>query len=300
MATLRRNSDGAVFPVAARMLVGRGPASQLRLTEAHVSGEHATILWTGGGWEIRDLGSRNGTWLDGARLDAGVARTLGTGTRLGFGVPEGWEVLDAGAPGAIAVDLATGALTAASDGLLVLPSDDTPLLSIFQDHVAGWVVEPTDGDARELEDQAVVSAAGRTWRLSLPVVLEGTPMVEPGPTIDDVSFRFAVSRDEEFVELTILHRAREIRLDPHDHHYVLLTLARVRAEDRALPLSERGWVERERLIKMLSMEPNALNVAIHRARQQLLAAGVERAAGIVEVRAGQRRFGTDRFQIVPL
>ncbi|MCK6551816.1 FHA domain-containing protein [Myxococcota bacterium] len=301
MATLRSTGDGTLHPVSARMLVGRAAACALRVLEPAVSGEHATIGWTGHAWSIRDLGSTNGTFVDGVRLDPGVARTLTVGAKIGFGAPEGWELIDASAPGAIAVDLKTGEMRAAKDGLLALPEEESPILSIYQDHVAGWVCETVDGDTpREVDDQEVVAAAGRKWRLHLPVVLEGTPMVEPGPSIDDVSFRFAVSRNEEHVELTVIHRRTEIHLDPHDHHYVLLTLARVRAAERDLPMAERGWVDRDRLMKMLSMEPNTLNVAIHRARQQLLAAGIERAGGIVEVRSGQRRFGSDRFQIVPL
>ncbi len=300
MATLRRSTDGALFPLAARTLVGRSAAALLRLPEAHVSGEHATLSWAGDRWEVRDLGSRNGTFVEGTRLEPGIARALDPGARLGFGVPQGWDLLDTAAPGAIAVDLATGALTASQDGLLVLPSAEAPLLSVFGDALGGWVVEGADGETRAVEDQGVVAAAGRTWRLSFPVVLEGTPMIEPGPSLETVRFRFAVSRNEEFVQLTVLFGTRELRLDPRDHHYVLLTLARLRREEQELPESERGWVERERLTRMLAMEPNALNVSIHRARQQLLAEGIERAAGIVEVRAGQRRFGTDRFQIVPL
>jgi hypothetical protein len=301
VATLRSLADGTLHPVSARMLVGRAAACALRILEPPVSGEHATILWTGHAWEIRDLGSTNGTFVDGRRLDPGIATTLDVGAKLGFGAPDGWALIDASAPGAIAIDLKTGEVRAARAGLLALPSEESPILSIFQDHVAGWVCETADGDRpRELDDQEVVSAGGKKWRLHLPVVLEGTPMVEPGPSIDNVSFRFAVSRNEEHVELTVIHRRTETRLDTHDHHYVLLTLARERAAEHELPIAERGWVDRDRLLKMLSMEPNALNVAIHRARQQLLAAGIEQAAGIVEVRSGQRRFGTDRFQIAPL
>ena len=90
------------------------------------------------------------------------------------------------------------------------------------------------------------------------------------------------------------------RLERRDHHYVLLTLARIRREDAAASVAERGWVDRRELSKMLSMTTNALNVAIHRARHQLLAAGVGGAASIVEVRGAERRLGTDRFRIVAL
>ena len=41
-----------------------------------------------------------------------------------------------------------------------------------------------------------------------------------------------------------------------------------------------------------------LDVAIHRSRRRLEMAGVLGSAGIVEVRRGERRFGTDRIQIV--
>lgn len=306
MATLRADG-GALFVLAARTLIGRAPACTLRLSEPLASAEHASLAWTGGAWVVRDLGSRNGTWVDGKKIEAGEPAILKPGTKLGFGSKSGWELIEVSAPGAMAVaigrkktDGASDAIISARDGLLALPDDRAPELSIYQDHVGRWVIEDAEGELVVAEDQAIVSTRQGAYRLSLPVVLEGTPMVGPGLTLDQVLFRFAVSRNEEQVELSLVHAGEELAIERRDHHYVLLTLARLRAEDSELPASERGWTDREELLKMLGMEANAVNVAIHRARQQLLAAGVEGAAGVVEVRSRLRRFGSDRFQIVAL
>ena len=61
-----------------------------------------------------------------------------------------------------------------------------------------------------------------------------------------------------------------------------------------------GWADRDELLRMLRVDANAFNVAVHRARQQLLAAGVKGAAGIVQVRRRQRRFGTDKVELTKL
>jgi pSer/pThr/pTyr-binding forkhead associated (FHA) protein len=47
-------------------LLGRDPAgNDLVLDDARVSGRHARIEWTGQGWALHDLGSKNGTFLAG-------------------------------------------------------------------------------------------------------------------------------------------------------------------------------------------------------------------------------------------
>lgn len=286
------------------MLVGRSSACALRLDERHVSGEHATLIWMGGGWEIRDLGSRNGTFVGGERLVPGEAKRLAAGVRIGFGDPEQpWELADAGAPGLIAEDADAGTVRSAHDGaLLALPDDSAPEAVLFVDRAGRWVAEIDDQPARPVKDQEVMHVGGRSWRLHVPARIDGTATVDHGPTIDSVSLRFAVSRDEEHVVMTVVHRGREIALEPREHGYALLTLARQRLDDRDEPTSEQGWIERDQLLRMLGLDSNALNVAIYRARNQLGDAGIDGAAGIVEVRRGQRRIGLEpeRLEVVPL
>lgn len=298
---LRSLADGETHPITSRMLAGRSPSCGLKVSDPHASGEHATFTWTGWHWEIKDLGSRNGTYVDGAKLDAGVAVKLTAGSRVAFGDPDrSWEVVDDDPPNVMAVHLVTGEIREGDADLLVLPDPDNPELSFFSDNTGAWVEENLDGVQRVVEDQSVVQTSKGAFQIQLPFINEGTPLMQLRLALENVSLQFAVSRDEERVEVTILHRGMEIQLEPREHGYVLLTLARARQEDEALPLEQRGWRDRDQLEKMLAMDSNALNVAIHRARQQLSKAGVSGAAAIVEVRRKQRRLGTDRFRIVRL
>ncbi len=287
----------------ARLLVGRAPACGLRLDHRTVSGEHARLSWTGGHWEIRDLGSRNGTFVDGRRLQPGDLVEVKQGARLGFGVEEGThELADDGAPSALAERVGSGRLQLADDGILALPDAEHPVATVYSDTRGLWVCERPDAPPEPIVDGAVIQVGSDSWRIRLPEAVEGTATVEAGLRLDAVGIGFAVSRDEEHVELTVRSRGREIPLEPREHAYVLLTLARARLEERDEPLAEQGWISRDRLLKMLAMDANSLNVSIYRARGQLAAAGVEGAAGIVEVRRGQRRLGVepDRIEVSSL
>jgi hypothetical protein len=298
VATLKRLEDGATFPIPAACIVGRSPSCGLRVDGRYASSEHAKFVWTGSRWALRDLGSRNGTFVDGRHLEPGLPEHLSTGAQLGFGDKQGWLLLDDAAPGALATDLESREVVAAEGELLVLPSPERPELSVYPAASGGgWVAEDADGDARPVDDQAVVTTAGRSYRLDLPVISEATPMIDVAMTLQTVDLDFAVSRDEERVELTVLLHGIRHPLEPREHGYLLLTLARARREDAALAPEERGWRTIDQLHRMLRLEPNAINVAIHRARQQLGALGMEGAAGIVEVRRGARRIGTDRFDL---
>jgi hypothetical protein len=302
MALLKNLATGAALPVAARLVVGRATTATLRLPDKRVSGEHATLRYTGAGWEIRDLGSRNGTFVDGLKLGPGEAAELKVGSRLSFGDPAPeYELVDDSAPGAVAREMRTGQVLAAKDGLLGLPSAERPEILVFASSLGEWCAEMGE-ERREITDGDVIEAGGQSFALSLPAATEGTLTVAAQARLETVTLKFAVSRDEEHVRITIVHRTGAVPLEPREHGYVLLTLARKRLEDKGLPLSEQGWIDRDRLLKMLQLDPNGLNVAIYRARGQLAAAGIEDAVGIVEVRRGQRRIGitADRLEIGPL
>lgn len=295
VATLRSVRDGREAHVTSRLRVGRASDAGLTIDTACVSLEHALVRWGDGAWEIRDLGSRNGTFVDGNMLVAGETVTIDVGSRLAFGdVDEAWEVTEADAPSVFA-ERADGVIATGRDGLLVLPDAEHPDLSIFQDNQGDWRIEGDDDGA--VEDGDTVTAGGHTWTVHLPELFEGTPAFQSSPTIDTITLRFAVSRDEERVQIDVVHRGRLTALEPAWHGYVLLTLARLREKEQDRPEDERGWVKRDALSKMLRMDSNGLNVAIHKAREQLLAAGVLGGAGIVQVRRGARRFGIDRFEI---
>lgn len=110
-----------------------------------------------------------------------------------------------------------------------------------------------------------------------------------------VGFGFKVSRDEEYVELDVEYEGRRISLRSRAHHYLLLTLARLRLADReeGTPEASCGWADIERLRLAPNGEGSRVNLDVHRARRQLIQAGFEHGYDVIERRpgAGQLRLG---------
>jgi len=63
---------GAPHAVAEKTAIGRSHDGDLVVLAASVSREHAELRRTDAGWQVRDLGSRNGTFVDGARCQGRV------------------------------------------------------------------------------------------------------------------------------------------------------------------------------------------------------------------------------------
>ncbi|MDT0447193.1 MULTISPECIES: DUF1707 and FHA domain-containing protein [unclassified Streptomyces] len=74
-----------VLPARGRgpLLIGRVPGSGLRLNDASVSRQHAVLTGAGQGWLLRDLGSANGTWVNGRRV--ADSAPVGPGDHVRFG-----------------------------------------------------------------------------------------------------------------------------------------------------------------------------------------------------------------------
>jgi hypothetical protein len=66
--------------------IGRAPTNGIVVNDDVVSGEHLELRKSGEGWEILDLGSTNGTYIDGERVTRAPLGAL-TAVRLGPGGP---------------------------------------------------------------------------------------------------------------------------------------------------------------------------------------------------------------------
>ncbi len=60
---------GKKFPLDQANTIGRAMSTDIPLNDNFLSGEHALLEWDGSTWIVEDLGSTNGSWLNGRELD---------------------------------------------------------------------------------------------------------------------------------------------------------------------------------------------------------------------------------------
>jgi hypothetical protein len=254
----------------ATALIGRDERCDVVLASEHSSARHAEIRWRANGWDVRDLGSRNGTSLDGVRLEPGVLVPLAAGAVLQFAVPEEqWRVEAMFTPETCLFDPATGARELPVDGRL-------GALSFDLDQGA-WLLdgEPVSHGARIGERRAFFPVWDRSVT-TLPKAVElGTARV-----------RIVASRDLARIDLHVEGPTERVSLLERAWSIALYVLALERVADPA-----GGWVEVERLARRSGLDRKVLDVYLLRARDALVKAGVGGGEGIVEVRRGARRLG---------
>ena len=68
------------------VIIGRDEAADFVLPEPTVSRRHAEVRSTDEGWEIEDLGSRLGTWVNGRRIRAGEGVPFKVGDEVEVGI----------------------------------------------------------------------------------------------------------------------------------------------------------------------------------------------------------------------
>jgi hypothetical protein len=287
-------------------VVGRNPACSLHLEERYVSGQHAALRWGGERWELRDLGSRNGTFLDGTRLKPCHEYPLRRGSRIAFGKADReWELTDDAAPAVMAVPLDGKSPLLLDGDLLAVPSNDEPLATIYS--LEGrWVLERPDESNTPIANRQIFEVAGCTYRFCCADGIPKTAFTSPSHVlaleVQHLQLTFSVSKDEEYVHLQISCGGAIFDLGTRGHNYLLLTLARQRLEDatEGLPESTCGWIYQEDLSHDPSMVPPQLNIDVFRIRKQFAAIGVLDPANIIErrPRTRQLRVGSGRIAIV--
>ncbi|MGH2443070.1 MAG: FHA domain-containing protein [Chloroflexota bacterium] len=74
---------GERIPLLALSTIGRGRENEVTLDDSFLSAEHARLGWNGRGWVLEDLGSTNGTRINGKPVRKSVA--LKQGDTIEFG-----------------------------------------------------------------------------------------------------------------------------------------------------------------------------------------------------------------------
>ncbi len=87
---------GRSYPLTGAAIVGRAPDCQLRIDDSNLSRKHAKLIPTNEGVVIEDLGSTNGSFLNGKRVQRAVAQA---GDEIGFDTLR-FQLLEIGAEGA--------------------------------------------------------------------------------------------------------------------------------------------------------------------------------------------------------
>lgn len=293
------NDQGSEFLVPCRCLIGRSGLAHLRLGNRRVSSEHCLVYWESQSWRVRDLGSRNGTSVNGRSLTPGQSRPLSIGDTLRLGgSDEVWALCDDGPPEPCAFCEPTGGWRHGQQGLLQLPDDTSPSASVFEQE-GRWVCEgPAQLERVESEQTVIVS--GLPWKLFLPDLPGASDRTEEGLLVlANITLRFTVSSNEEHVALELLHGSLSREVPHRTYLYTLLVLARRRARP-APEDDQQGWIHSEELARMLRCSREKLNVDVHRLRQLLRSAKIRDAGKIVERRLGssELRIGTNRIELI--
>ena len=74
---------GAAFSLDAVTTLGRDVNATILVDDEFVSGIHAALTYRGRAWYVEDLGSTNGTFVNGSRVEGVAATTFGDELQLG-------------------------------------------------------------------------------------------------------------------------------------------------------------------------------------------------------------------------
>ncbi len=271
---------------------GRAPSNDVAFTDETVSWQHATVWIERGAVWVRDIGSRNGTFVNGERI-AGP-RVVADGDRLGIGPVMELRVALNGtsADGAAAFaveDLGLGIVYSTRGDRFVfgsVPGADVPVdcpttTILFTGNMEIWL--GMDSEDRPLALGEVFTVGGRSFRVKLGDATRA-------PTIDVANDRYPYvmevsltgARGPEAV-LTDPPRDRVHRVEADNRAVLLYILGRqIQADlDAGKERAECGWISDDDAAvgvwgrAQALRDVNGLHVLVHRVRRELAEAGFD-------------------------
>lgn len=283
MAILR-SARGETY-VPCRCLVGRSTLADVQLDSRRASSEHASIGWHSGRWTVRDLGSSNGTTVNGRPLLTRDRVTLTAGSVLRFGgEDETWTLSDASAPEPCAVLLGPQQYLWGQQALLVLPSAEEPEASVFSEgkswrlDAGSRMTTPECGDIVRLESGY--------FRLLLPETGTESDALTAEREFDIGRIKLTFIVTAERIVLSMEQDSMQTQLPSRACLHTLLALARERMTQG--PGQDSGWVSSLDLAEKRGCSVEKVNVDVHRLRKMFQESGVHQAAQIVERDDGKR------------
>lgn len=268
------------FQVPCRCVIGRSTLSELRLESRRCSSEHATVTWSKGKWHVRDLGSSNGTKVNGRSLFPGDRVQISSGSTLQFGDDsEIWTVIDDEAPEPCAIELGPQTCVWGAQQLLMLPSATAPEASVF---VGSGEWRADNGiDERTLELGDIVQVGSRYWRVLVPDLGGARPVRTAAPELELSELTLVFSASPAKIAVTLQHGAASVTVPARASLRTLAALARIRLRSGE-PEQEGGWTSLHALADMLRCSPELVNLDVHRLRGLFQEVGVRNAAQLIE------------------
>lgn len=296
MHTLELIQDGhapyAVHLSDAPVLIGRAPSNDLVVSDDQVSWHHAAVWLEDGQLCIRDMGSRNGTLVNGERI-RGLGRfgpkdivTLGPSTKLRLtnSSPSAQllalllEEVDSGVRIPLRSDRFHIGSAADADFRIEGPERAATLL-VEPD---GEVVLATDDSALSLHRGQEFEIAGRRLRV-VEVPPTHAPTVEPDG--DRYPYKLSVTLNGATgpeANLEDLRSGNTHRVEAENRAILLFLLARKAREDldAGRHLDEAGWTSDDEISvgvwgKGGPADSNNLHVLVYRLRKELKRAGFD-------------------------
>ncbi|TGD75314.1 FHA domain-containing protein [Mangrovimicrobium sediminis] len=309
MAQIRDTDTQRTFFLRAHHTLGRDAERSDTVVSSPITSRiHVALEWDGDQWNARDL-SKNGTWLGNKRLISNESTPIARGDKLHLGAPEmpALEVVDDGPPQSTLVGL-NGSDSLELASFVFLPDQNEPeAVVIYSFHRRAWMVHPMEQDSpqhleRMLHHGDRVGYGGREWQVFLAETEQMTEIsTAPESSLEDIEFVFHLSQDEENTALELKFSGHKLDLGERSHHYLLLHLARLRADQAASGYDSltQGWIDNEQLKRDLGLEMPHINIMIFRARKQIaetLTTTLDSEL-LVERSKGRVRFGGSRFRI---
>ncbi|HMV67593.1 MAG TPA: FHA domain-containing protein [Myxococcota bacterium] len=267
--TLQQDGEPRAFHLDSPTLVGRDRLScHLPLTDARVSSVHARLQWGIGGWYAEDMGSRNGTWLNGARITPGTRQPLEVDNTLAFGHRDAppWRLTAVGPPLPLVLHVETREQRIPQGDIITLPDGQRVTIT------ATGAIAP---DGRELQRGDFVVPDGR-WQLWYP---DAQPTVLNPMRYTLRDFTLVAGFAGDTAGLTIIQDGVEEFLGYRKPWIALRVLIQARLDDP----SDVGWLPIEDLTKRCCIaEERTAEMWCVRARHLLARYGVENASEAIE------------------
>ncbi|HEY4014266.1 MAG TPA: hypothetical protein VGM06_13070 [Polyangiaceae bacterium] len=201
-----------------------------------------------------------------------------------------------GRAGCVAEPLDGGDPVRMEHGLLALPSEDDPRITVYEHRWGGWVVERSGEADRDVKTGDVVRAGDRAWRLHCRPLMAGKRFAHP---VQTPPVSLLVSSDGECLEVRFGTKERQLAVRARDEDYLLLTLVRSCLASRRDDAKdwERGWIYEDRAPGRPDGTPRRVDLDVFRIRRRAGALGMRYPVDLILRHAETRQLRIGARQV---